>query len=111
MLDEQAKVVNLKETIKGYEQQMRKHDQEMESLTFRNDQLTKRIYVLQDELRINQHGKKNKTKTPDNNIQSNFNILDEELQKKIMENAQLSSTVRFLGFLFKFHIIYLYACS
>lgn len=93
VLDEQAKVVNLKEIIKTYEQQMRKHDQEMESLTFRNEQLTKRIYVLQEELRISQHGKKGKNKTTDNNVQSNFSILDEELQKKILENAQLASTV------------------
>lgn len=99
MLDEQAKVVHLKESVKSYEQQMRKHDQEMESLTFRNEQLTKRIYVLQEELRINQYGKKNKNKNVDNNVQSNFNILDEELQKKIVENAQLASTVSVLFYL------------
>ncbi|XP_017773569.1 PREDICTED: protein phosphatase 1 regulatory subunit 21 [Nicrophorus vespilloides] len=93
VLDEQATILNLKEIIKEQEQKIRKHDQEMESLTFRNEQLTKRISVLQQDLQGNQ-GKKNKIKGSENSThQSNFSIIDEELQKKIIENAELASTM------------------
>lgn len=93
VLDEQGKILELKETVKEQEQKIRKHDQEMESLTFRNEQLTKRISVLQQELQINNHTKKGKSKAADNNIQSNYSVLDEELHKKILENATLVSTM------------------
>lgn len=76
----------------------------MESLTFRNGQLTKRISVLQEELRVNNYGKKNKNKVPEN-MQTNFSVLDEELQKKILENAQLVSTVSMKNILIFFLII------
>lgn len=77
------------------EQKLRKHTHEMESLTFRNDQLAKRISVLQQELQQNSSPnlKKGKTKTAENNVPSSLSILDEELHKKILENAQLVSTV------------------
>lgn len=39
VLDEQAKSSELKEAIRNHEQTIRKHDQEMESLTFRNEQV------------------------------------------------------------------------
>ncbi|RZB89845.1 KLRAQ and/or TTKRSYEDQ domain containing protein [Asbolus verrucosus] len=93
VLDEQGKNNELKDTIKKHEQKIRKHDQEMESLTFRNEQLTKRISVLQQELQINSHSKKNKNKSSENIIQSDTSVLDEELQKKILENAQLVSSM------------------
>lgn len=77
------------------EQKLRKHTHEMESLTFRNDQLAKRISVLQQELQQNSspNVKKGKTKTTENNAPSSLSILDEELHKKILENAQLVSSV------------------
>lgn len=91
VLDEQAKNVEFKETIKRQEQQLRKHDQEMESLMFRNEQLTKRIAVLQSDLQnINKKGKNKNDSIPFTLPPSN-SILDEELQKKIFENAQLVS--------------------
>lgn len=93
LLDEQAKNNELKDTIKKHEQKIRKHDQEMESLTFRNEQLTKRISVLQQELQVNSHAKKGKNKSNENIIQSDTTVLNEELQKKILENAQLASSV------------------
>lgn len=92
VLEEQAKNIELKDTIKKHEQKIRKHDQEMESLTFRNEQLTKRISVLQQELQVNSHAKKGKNKN-ETIIQSDTSVLDEELQKKILENAQLVSSV------------------
>ncbi|KAL3286318.1 hypothetical protein HHI36_000827 [Cryptolaemus montrouzieri] len=92
LLDEQAKNVEMKEVIKKHEQQFRKHNQEMDSLLFRNEQLSKRIAVLQQELQTN--NKKGKHKV--NNVahqQLDMTVIDEELQKKIMENAQLLSSM------------------
>jgi len=84
----------LKEQVKDLEQRIRKHDQEMDSLTFRNEQLTKRIYVLQQELQINSHSKKNKNKHVESTGHVvDFGVLDEELHKKILQNAELVSTM------------------
>lgn len=93
VLDEQSKILELKEIIKEQEQRIRKHDQEMDSLTFRNGQLTKRIAVLQQELQGNSRGKKAKNKSSEHPAPSNFSVIDEELHKKIVENAQLVSAV------------------
>lgn len=94
VLDEQSKNVELKEHMKDLEQKVRKHDQEMDSLIFRNEQLTKRISVLQQELLTNSHGKKSKNKQSDNTGHSiDFSVIDEELHKKILQNAELVSTV------------------
>lgn len=94
LLEEQTKNSELKELIKEHEQKIRKHTHEMESLTFRNEQLAKRISVLQQELQQNGGNiKKSKGKVMENNVSSSFGVLDEELHKKILENAQLVSTV------------------
>ncbi|KAK9696546.1 putative coiled-coil domain-containing protein [Popillia japonica] len=93
VLDEQSKILELKEIIKEQEQRIRKHDQEMDSLTFRNGQLTKRIAVLQQELQGNSRGKKAKNKSSEHPAPSNFSVIDEELHKKIVENAQLVSAM------------------
>lgn len=50
VLDEQTKNTEMKEVLKKREQSLRKAEQEMDSLIFRNQQLTKRVTVLQDEL-------------------------------------------------------------
>ena len=94
LLDEQAKNNELKDTVKKHEQKVRKHDQEMESLTFRNEQLTKRISVLQQELQVNSHAKKSKNKNAESIIQSDTSVLNEEFHKKILENAELVSSVK-----------------
>lgn len=93
VLEEQSKILELKETVKEQEQRIRKHNQEMESLTFRNEQLTRRISVLQQELQVNNHGKKSKIKFPTKSASTDNSVIDEELQKKIIENAHLVSTV------------------
>lgn len=94
MIDEQARSRELKENLKEHEQRLRKSNQEMESLTFRNQQLTKRISVLQDELMI-KNNKRVRGKSVENcpPMPSNVTLLDEELQKKIMDNAHLISAV------------------
>lgn len=79
--------------MKEQEQKIRKHAHEMESLNFRNEQLAKRVTVLQQELQNNTHVKKGKNKPAEGNTPTTLNVLDEELHKKILENAQLVSTV------------------
>ncbi|XP_018328778.1 protein phosphatase 1 regulatory subunit 21 isoform X2 [Agrilus planipennis] len=93
VLDEQAKTLELREVIKECEQKLRKHDQEMDSLTFRNEQLLKRIAVLQQDLQSNNSGKKSKTKNSEVSNLPTLSVFDEELQKKILENAQLMSAM------------------
>ncbi|CAG9860159.1 unnamed protein product [Phyllotreta striolata] len=92
VLDEQAKTSGLQELVRNHEQTVRKRDQEIESLTFRNDQLTKRIVVLQQELQAN-NGKRNKNKVPDFAPNVDISVLNDELQKKILENAQLFNSI------------------
>lgn len=50
VLDEQAKSNELRELLKEKEKNLRKGELEIDSLTFRNQQLTRRVSVLQDEL-------------------------------------------------------------
>ncbi len=50
VLDEQTKNVQLSETLREKDQVIRKSNQEMESLSFRNSQLSRRVTVLQEEI-------------------------------------------------------------
>lgn len=50
MIDEQEKNNDLQQSIKSNNQNIRRLEQEVESLIFRNQQLTKRVGVLQNEL-------------------------------------------------------------
>jgi protein phosphatase 1 regulatory subunit 21 len=54
VLEEQTRNAELRDVLKEKEQILRKAEQEMDSLTFRNQQLTKRVTVLQDELDLMQ---------------------------------------------------------
>uniref|UniRef100_A0A3P8Y074 Protein phosphatase 1 regulatory subunit 21 n=1 Tax=Esox lucius TaxID=8010 RepID=A0A3P8Y074_ESOLU len=81
VFDEQASSMSLKEQVKQREQSLRKVEQEMDSLTFRNQQLAKRVELLQEELAASEaKGKKTK---------QSQNVFDEDLRKKIQENEQL----------------------
>lgn len=97
IIDEQARNADIREQLKEKEVELRRAEQELDSLSFRNQQLTKRITVLQDELDKSQSkSKKGKSKLSENNSQvlaSPNHILDEEFQKKIVENAQLLSQI------------------
>lgn len=93
LLEEQAKNVQLNDAIKSQEQTIRKREQEMESLTFRNDQLTKRISVLQQDLQMCTNNSKKGKKQPEIPNHNSFSVVDEELHKKIIENAQLASSL------------------
>ncbi|CAG4931143.1 unnamed protein product [Parnassius apollo] len=99
VLDEQAKSNELREVLKAKEKVIRQGELEIDSLTFRNQQLTRRVSVLQDELDALQTKltKKSKSKGDDKQSTSNTTahldsgLLQEELQKKIIENAQYAS--------------------
>lgn len=98
VIEEQARNTDIRNHLKEREVELRRADQEIDSLTFRNQQLTKRITVLQEELdKAQNKSKKSKSKVPENNSQISpvppNNILDEEFQKKIVENAQLLSQI------------------
>ncbi|PZC71828.1 hypothetical protein B5X24_HaOG212403 [Helicoverpa armigera] len=99
VLDEQAKSNELRDTLKEKEKCLRKGELEIDSLTFRNQQLTRRVSVLQDELDALQLKLTKKTKSKGDDKQPaassaaalDSGLLQEELQKKIIENAQFAS--------------------
>ncbi|XP_054050663.1 protein phosphatase 1 regulatory subunit 21 isoform X3 [Rissa tridactyla] len=92
VVDEQANSASLKEQVKMKDQSLRKLQQEMDSLTFRNQQLAKRVELLQDELALSEaRGKKNK-KSAESSCQlsqEQKSVFNEDLQKKIEENERL----------------------
>uniref|UniRef100_A0A674BXQ8 Protein phosphatase 1 regulatory subunit 21 n=1 Tax=Salmo trutta TaxID=8032 RepID=A0A674BXQ8_SALTR len=81
------------EQVKQREQSLRKVEQEMDSLTFRNQQLAKRVELLQEELAASEaKGKKSKNKgdsPSQQGLQQTQSVFDEDLQKKIQENERL----------------------
>ncbi|KAJ8713848.1 hypothetical protein PYW08_007468 [Mythimna loreyi] len=99
VLDEQAKSNELRETLKEKEKSLRKGELEIDSLTFRNQQLTRRVSVLQDELDALQLKLSKKSKSKGDDKQPTVSsaaaldsgLFQEELQKKIIENAQYAS--------------------
>ncbi|XP_031434974.1 protein phosphatase 1 regulatory subunit 21 isoform X2 [Clupea harengus] len=92
VVDEQATSASLKDELKQREQSLRRVEQEMDSLSFRNQQLAKRVELLQEELVATEaKGKKSKSKgdSPSQpNLQTQI-VFDEDLQKKIQENERL----------------------
>ncbi|XP_077437294.1 protein phosphatase 1 regulatory subunit 21 isoform X2 [Vanacampus margaritifer] len=92
VVDEQANSTSLKEQLKQRDQSLRKQEQEMDSLSFRNQQLAKRVELLQEELAASESkGKrgKNKGDSPSHHGVRTQNVFDEDLQKKIEENERL----------------------
>uniref|UniRef100_A0A8C0BG47 Protein phosphatase 1 regulatory subunit 21 n=1 Tax=Buteo japonicus TaxID=224669 RepID=A0A8C0BG47_9AVES len=88
----QANSASLKEQLKMKDQSLRKLQQEMDSLTFRNQQLAKRVELLQDELALSEaRGKKNKKSAESSSqlSQEQKSVFNEDLQKKIEENERL----------------------
>ncbi|NWS08759.1 PPR21 phosphatase, partial [Motacilla alba] len=80
------------EQLKMKDQSLRKLQQEMDSLTFRNQQLAKRVELLQDELALSEaRGKKSKKSVESSSqlSQEQKSVFNEDLQKKIEENERL----------------------
>ncbi|XP_050070153.1 protein phosphatase 1 regulatory subunit 21 [Anopheles maculipalpis] len=102
VLDEQNKNSSLRETLRLKEATLRKSEQEVDSLGFRNKQLERRVAALQEnlehELKKASGGKTLKTKSSNNDLNaslpgSEVSVIAEELQQKILENVQLSNSV------------------
>ncbi|XP_074653061.1 protein phosphatase 1 regulatory subunit 21-like [Tubulanus polymorphus] len=97
VIEEQGKAEELKDSIKSKDQSIRKYEQEIDSLSFRNQQLSKRVLVLQDELEESQSkGKKGKHKNsdpPPMGFPADTSVIGQELQSKIEENARLHKQV------------------
>ncbi|XP_063991826.1 ELKS/Rab6-interacting/CAST family member 1 isoform X2 [Diachasmimorpha longicaudata] len=95
VIDEQVRNSDLKEQMKSKDVTLRRQEQELDSLTFRNQQLTKRVTVLQGELdRLQNKSKKGRSKSVENKElppPAPNHVYVEEFQKKIVENAQLLS--------------------
>ncbi|KAM9449695.1 protein phosphatase 1 regulatory subunit 21 isoform 1-T1 [Clarias gariepinus] len=92
VVDEQASSTALKEEVKQREQSLRKAEQEMDSLNFRNQQLAKRVELLQEELQVTEAKSKKGKNKGDSPLQPSYqaqSVFDEDLQKKIQENERL----------------------
>ncbi|XP_058652933.1 protein phosphatase 1 regulatory subunit 21 isoform X2 [Onychostoma macrolepis] len=92
VVDEQTASCSLKDELKQKEQSLRKVEQEMDSLSFRNQQLTKRVELLQEELLLSESKSKKSKNKGDSPSQVNLqtqSVFDEDLQKKIQENERL----------------------
>ncbi|XP_064174083.1 protein phosphatase 1 regulatory subunit 21 isoform X1 [Anguilla rostrata] len=92
VVDEQGSSTSLKDQLKQRDQSLRKVEQEMDSLSFRNQQLAKRVELLQEELTASEaKGKKSKHRgdsPSQQGLQAQI-VFDEDLQKKIQENERL----------------------
>lgn len=119
--EDQEKDIGLKEQLQQCNTALRRSEQEVDSLGFRNKQLESRVFQLQQEISAHEQRKKKEKDSgnrrallmggsrPDAlgdaaaNVHAEANaaqeaLIFEELQKKIMENAQLTSLVSQGGF-------------
>lgn len=101
VLDEQSKSSTLRDNIRSKESSLRRAEQEVDSLSFRNKQLEMRVASLQDDLskdaKKSAKASKGKARTNCNDEVTHHNhdaaLFNEDLQKKIFENARLESLV------------------
>ncbi|EDS42668.1 conserved hypothetical protein [Culex quinquefasciatus] len=99
VLEEQNKSSSLRENLRVKEATLRKTEQEVDSLGFRNKQLERTVAKLQEDLELEfkrasaKGGAKSKSSTGAGAAADpsgvDAQLLTEELQKKILENAQL----------------------
>ncbi|KAM4729735.1 protein phosphatase 1 regulatory subunit 21 isoform 2-T2 [Anableps anableps] len=92
VVDEQANSASLKDQLKQRDQSLRKQEQEMDSLSFRNQQLAKRVELLQEELAACEVKSKKGKGKGDSPLQPGLqtqSVFNEDLQKKIEENERL----------------------
>jgi hypothetical protein len=85
------------------DQNLRRSESELDSQNFRNKQLERRIESLQADLNQQKGGNGSKASKMRDNQPSSGNgemdpIIIEELQRRIIENAQLASTVSLATF-------------
>uniref|UniRef100_A0A6P4FKU5 Protein phosphatase 1 regulatory subunit 21 n=1 Tax=Drosophila rhopaloa TaxID=1041015 RepID=A0A6P4FKU5_DRORH len=107
VLEEQSKEASLREQLQQYATSLRRTEQEVDSLGFRNKQLESRVSQLQQEISVHEQPKKkdkdsggrrglqgnNRQEADTSSDAAQEALIFEELQKKIMENAQLTSLI------------------
>jgi len=101
VIDEQTKTNDLNNVLKESQQQNRRFEQEIDSLNFRNQQLTKRVTVLQEEAEQQQLSSKKKQKKGQQQAGEGRgggcsieeSVLENELHSKIEENASLHQRI------------------
>nr|XP_039248434.1 protein phosphatase 1 regulatory subunit 21-like [Styela clava] len=94
VVEEKDNQASMKELLRGKEQLLRRSEQEMDSLVFRNQQMERRVELLQEELEKMANSKqKKKTKADTTNHPSHSNALNEDLRNKIRENEILHKQV------------------
>ena len=90
---------DLNNVLKESQQQNRRFEQEIDSLNFRNQQLTKRVTLLQEEAEQQQLNSKKKQKKgqqqpPESRgLNIDGSVLENELHSKIEENASLHQRI------------------
>lgn len=108
VLEEKNKVSVLQESLRVKDQNLRRAETELDSVNFRNKQLEHRVQVIQDDLQKSSKGGSSKSsKMRDNQVMGNGQmeqVIVEELQKRIMENAQLASTVNYAKYFFELRL-------
>eukprot|EP00043_Microstomoeca_roanoka_P016604 m.170730 g.170730 ORF g.170730 m.170730 type:complete len:755 (-) comp16488_c3_seq2:194-2458(-) len=92
-IDNQANsdVTPLKEQLRQKDQQMRDLRQELDAMTFQRDQLSRRVEVLQEDVKSSSSSKSKKGTVA--RLNETMRIHEEELQRKIEENAKLHTLV------------------
>lgn len=96
VVEERNKVSVLQESLRIKDQNLRRSETEIDSINFRNVQLEHRVSSLQDDLQNLQKSSKGGTSKSSKAALGTSQIdpiLFEDLQKKIIECAQLSSTI------------------
>lgn len=94
VLDEQEAKNVFHDGLKQRDQTIRKYEQEIDSLHFRNSQLSKRVEILQNELSEYENRGVKPSKTPSASQTSISFIHEQELQMKIAENESLHKQLR-----------------
>lgn len=100
VVEERNKSSVLQESMRIKDQQLRRAESEIDSQNFRNKQLERRIESLQNDLQAKTKGggsgggnkRDNQSMSGNGEIDP---IIAEELQRRIIENAQLASAVSF----------------
>lgn len=92
MVEERNKGSVLQESLRIKDQNLRRAESEIDSQNFRNKQLERRIESLQNDLQKPKGGGGGGSMKMSGNGDID-SIMAEELQRRIIENAQLASTV------------------
>ncbi|XP_076443048.1 protein phosphatase 1 regulatory subunit 21-like [Babylonia areolata] len=107
-LDEHTECTETKDQVKERDQWLRKCEQEVDSLLFRNQQLSRRVELLQDDLvtaeaQRRKHKKHKGGEGP--RLVRNSSVYDEELHGKMEENTHLQTQLQEVSMAYEHQII------